>query len=86
MGCYKKKCTGRSHHSAGYIVINVKHTKAHRGTLEHRLVMEIKIGRKLNPGEVVHHINEIRDDNRPENLELYSSPGQHTSRAHRKAK
>jgi transposase len=35
---------------------------------EHILVCEQKIGRFLEPGEVVHHINGIRNDNRPENL------------------
>jgi HNH endonuclease len=48
-------------------------TKTYRkvnGRHEHRTVAERKIGRPLKPGEIVHHRDENKRNNPPENLEV----------------
>ena len=44
---------------------------------EHRAVMEGLLGRPLSKTETVHHINEVRADNRGENLALASNVAAH---------
>lgn len=50
--------------------------------LEHRFLMEQRLGRPLRAGEVVHHINANPSDNRIENLTLYPSSREHLRAAH----
>jgi len=45
-----------------------------RKVAEHVLVMERLLGRRLRSGELVHHRNGVRGDNRPQNLELWVKP------------
>ena len=48
-----------------------------RGQLEHRIIAEEMLGRKLRRGEVVHHIDGNKINNTPENLMVFPSQAEH---------
>ena len=79
-----QKCTSTYHYydkCHGYIHLRMPDypSAQKNGTiLEHRYVMEQFLGRQLASGEVVHHLNGVRHDNRIQNLAIvgkHSHPG-----------
>jgi hypothetical protein len=71
---------GRSVTSHGYVLIRQPdHPRADcRGYVyEHILVAEQTLGRLIERGEIVHHRNGVKHDNRPENLDVKASRHHH---------
>lgn len=74
----KMRAGSRVLNSDGYVLIYPPDSADATGysgeqKLEHRFVMAEHLGRPLLPGENVHHKNGVRDDNRIENLELWTT-------------
>lgn len=66
---------GGSHLRDGYVYIYQPGMPVgYKYRAEHAVVMEKMLGRKMIKGESVHHINGLRNDNRPENLQLWVTP------------
>lgn len=82
--CHRRENKGPQHNcwrggrvvdGQGYVRVYAPHdprANVGRYMKEHTLVMESVLGRKLFPRESVHHKNGNRQDNRPDNLELWS--------------
>lgn len=73
---------GRTKDAQGYIhVLMPEHPFANKYgyVREARAVMEQQLGRPLLAKEMVHHLNGVTYDNRPENLMLFPSNGDHVS-------
>jgi hypothetical protein len=74
----------KQRNAAGYVLVflgrSAPGTDKSGHILEHRLVMQRILGRPLLENENVHHLNGQKDDNRPENLELWSRSQPHGQR------
>lgn len=74
---------GRYIDAQGYVLVNVRsgHNNGKSGwdsyRKEHYLVMEEHLGRKLRSGEVIHHIDGDKTNNRPNNLWLAQDQSKH---------
>lgn len=91
--CHYNGLNGYGHtkkHNRGYILAYAPdHPNATKDgyIMLHTVIMEQHLHRYLNPREVVHHINHIRDDNRIENLALMDKKehaAQHMKERHAK--
>jgi hypothetical protein len=81
---------GRILTSHGYVRILVgtdhPHADCKGYAYEHRIVAMEMIGRELKHNEIVHHLNGVKTDNRPENIVIVTSNADHLSVYHRQRK
>lgn len=64
---------GRKENEKGYVVLRCMRGGIAKQIAEHRWLMQKRLGRELHRHEEVHHVNGVRNDNRIENLELWST-------------
>ena len=77
-GRIKPSSTGRFIDQWGYIMVRTSNRAgALAYTPEHVIVAEKMLGRKLNKGERVHHINGMKDDNNQSNLFVFENQQAH---------
>ena len=70
---HRRTTTGRTVTTKGYVMLYLpSHPAAKKDgyVMEHRIVMEKILGRFLQKGEVVHHLNGLKADNREVNLQV----------------
>ncbi len=71
---------GRRPHNSGYIMVYAPdHPRANNvgSVLEHILICERALGRYLPPQAEVHHVNEVKDENRNSNLVICEDRAYH---------
>lgn len=80
--CNEASFVGRQRDGRGYVMVKVA---PRRWEYEHRVVMELKLGRTLLRAEVVHHLDENPTNNDPANLALCEGVRDHLETYHRDA-
>lgn len=77
--------TGRKRTPSGYIALCIRehpNSDAQGYVFEHRIMKEKHLGRYLKSCEVVHHLNDVKHDNRLSNLKVMAQ-GDHVSLHHK---